>query len=350
MADDMHTGGGVAAQHDAPPASLFRVAPTDGGKSFNALRIPLVAVACWRLNNPAFAFDSSFVGSDSGEQIAKLAALVAANRGCPASVFGHADPAGSDDVNKVISDRRTIAVYAMLTRNIDAWEDLYAKPVDGDTWGASAIQTILATLSDRNGDPYYTLSVDGDYGDGTKDAVKRFQSDAGLAVDGTAGPLTRKALFGAYMDQLCTDDSGTRFLMKPEDFLGGGADPGGKMAMQGCSRFNPVVLLPGGEEDDTSGSRNADNAPNRRVLIFLFRPRKIDPSEWPCPRVKETADACRAQFWPDGDARRKNGDSVRRYEVSRDTMACRFYERFARRSPCEGKGLPPGITDYPFST
>src|SRR5450432_3163102 len=177
-------------------------------------------------------------------ELAKLAALVAANAGCPASIFAHADPVGSDDVNKTISDRRAIAIYAALTRQPDKWEELYSNAVDGDTWGTPALQAMLATLKDASGISYYSGAIDGEYGPNTKDATKRFQGDAGLAADGQAGPTTRKVLFGAYMDAVCSDPSGTRFTMKPEDFLGGGADPGGKMAMQGCSRFNPVVLLP----------------------------------------------------------------------------------------------------------
>jgi hypothetical protein len=50
-----------------------------------------------------------------------------------------------------------------------------------------------------------------------------------------------------------------------------------------------------------------------------------------------------------GDTRRKNGDTLKLYAETRDTMACRFYDRFARRSPCEGSRLGPGIKDYPFS-
>ena len=334
--DDAATGGGMTAQHAAVPRGPYRVAPTDGTEKFNAIRIPLVPVACWRLSDPAFAFDSSFVGPAFAPELAKLAALVAANAGCPASIFAHADPVGSDDVNKTISDRRAIAIYAALTRQPDKWEELYSIAVDGDTWGTRALQAMLATLKDASDTSYYGGAIDGEYGPNTKDAAKRFQGDAGLAADGQAGPATRKVLFGAYMDAVCSDPSGTRFTMKPEDFLGGAADPGGKMAMQGCSRFNPVVLLPNSEEGNSKGPRDADNASNRRVLMFLFRPRKTDLSEWPCPRVNEGADACKGQFWPDGEQRRRNGDALRLYKDTRDTMACRFYDRFARRSPCEG--------------
>jgi hypothetical protein len=334
--DDLTSGGSATAQHPVVARGLYRIAPTGGTEKFNSIRIPLVPVACWRLNDPAFAFDSSFVSPAFAPELQKLAALVQANPFCPASLFGHADPVGSDAVNKHISDRRTIAIYAVLTRQPNLWEEIYSNPMDGDAWGTRAIQTMLSTLKDANEKPYYGGPIDGDYGRYTTESVKRFQADAALAVDGRAGRGTRKVLFGAYMDALGTDESGNRFVMKPEDFLGGAADAGGKMAMQGCSRFNPVVLLPTSEESAKSGPRNEDNAPNRRVLVFLFRPdRRVDPGEWPCPRVKEPADACKDQFWPDGEQRRQNGKEERQYRVTRDTMACRFYDRFARRSPCE---------------
>ncbi|MGH7296849.1 MAG: hypothetical protein ACRELB_18060, partial [Polyangiaceae bacterium] len=73
-------------------------------------------------------------------------------------------------------------------------------------------------------------------------------------------------------------------------------------------------------------------------IMFLFpKGTKVDSGQWPCPKVKESNGACKDAFWPDGDAKRKNGDTKREYKVTRDTMACRFYDRFARRSPCEGK-------------
>ena len=206
---------------------------------------------------------------------------------------------------------------------------------------------------------------DGQYGPDTATAVKGFQGDAGLPVDGDPGPQTRKAPFGAYMDWLCTPEaypasSGdsasatadlgaapTPFRMQPEDFLGGkGAQAGDlpAMSLQSCGKFNPIVLLSnaemGGEDTNDGASktqRNADDAPNRRVIMFLFeKGTTVDAGVWPCPKVKDTNDACKSAFWPDGDSRRNNGGARRDYVTTKDTMACRFYDRFARRSPCEG--------------
>ncbi|HEY5243050.1 MAG TPA: peptidoglycan-binding protein, partial [Polyangiaceae bacterium] len=371
---------------------------TDGSTKFNTIRIPLIPVACWRLNDPAFAFDSSFVSpSFRGELVedhepeadpqapppaspasplTNLAAIVGANPDCRAALFGHCDPAGSDALNKTLGDRRAIAIYALLTRQPDLWADLYDHSQVGDTWGLHMVQTMLASVRDGQGQPYYAGSANGIKGADTTDALKRFQGDAGLSADGDPGPKTRKALFGAYMDWLCTPDAPavgtspdattsnppattppTRFLMQASDFLGGASAQAGdlpKMSLQSCGKFNPIVLLTNAEmggEDTTDGAskttRNADDAPNRRVIMFLFKKgTTVDTSVWPCPKVKESNDACKSAFWPDGDTRRKNTDQLRLYEKTRDTMACRFYDRFARRSPCEGARV---LDMYPFS-
>jgi hypothetical protein len=401
-AGDSQSGGegpnSFAANHSTPAWRKLNVAPTDGSTRFNAIRIPLIPVACWRLEDPSFAFDSSFVSAkfkgelvptDPGEDTAEddglsetsgppdsplttLSGIVGQNQGCPAAIFGHCDPAGSDALNKTLGDRRAIAVYALVTRQPDLWAYLYDNPQVGDQWDLKMVQEMLHHVRDASGTPYLGEDPTGVRDADTVDAVKRFQGDSGLTADGDPGPKTRKVLFGAYMDWICTphpassspadatspstDPSATppRFQMQPSDFLGGtGAQPGDlpKMSLQSCGKFNPIVLLTTDEmggEDTTDGAskvqRNIDDAPNRRVIMYFFpKDTKVDSAQWPCPKVKETNDACNAQFWPDGDTRRKNTDTKRVYKETRDTMACRFYDRFARRSPCEGAKETAGI-------
>ncbi|HET7658302.1 MAG TPA: peptidoglycan-binding protein [Bacillales bacterium] len=55
---------------------------------------------------------------------------------------------------------------------------------------AKNLQSKLAELG------YYTYSVDGIFGRLTRNAVRSFQSDHGLVVDGVAGPHTNAALYG----------------------------------------------------------------------------------------------------------------------------------------------------------
>jgi peptidoglycan hydrolase-like protein with peptidoglycan-binding domain/outer membrane protein OmpA-like peptidoglycan-associated protein len=351
--DNGSNGASFAAHHPQPPPRNLKVAPTDGSEKFNTIRVPLIPVACWRLNDPAFAFDSSFVSPTFKGEVSTLVGLVEALKDCPATIFGHCDPAGSDALNKTLGDRRAIAIYALLTRQPPLWEYLYANSQVGDTWDLRMTQTILANLPDPSGAPYYAGAADGARSPATKDAVTRFQGDNGLATDGDPGPATRKVLLGAYMDWLCTpagaNSPPSSPLMLPTDFLGGqGAAAGDlpKMSLQSCGKFNPLVLLPTSEMSETdTTSRNADDAPNRRVMMFFFKKgTKVDPGVWPCPKVKESNAACSKAFWPDGDARRKNGDDRREYTQTHDTMACRFYDRFARRSPCERLAVVPSRT------
>ncbi|MGD0526225.1 MAG: peptidoglycan-binding protein [Polyangiaceae bacterium] len=335
MTDDPQGGGGgsgagvgstttFAAQHPPAPRQKLNVAPTDGSSKFNAIRIPLIPVACWRLGDPGFAFDSSFVAPAFQAELTTLSGIVAANPGCPAALFGHCDPAGSDTLNKTLGDRRAIAIYALLTRQPDLWEWLYDHSEVGDTWDLRMVQTMLGNVPDAGGATYYPGPANGVRDATTIAAVKRFQGDAGLTPDGDPGKNTRRALFGAYMDWLCTSgpsssppsagggtasaSPSSAFRMQPSDFLGGtGAQDGDlpKMSLQSCGKFNPIVLLTQAE----MGGEDTTHEPNT---------------------------ACKDAFWPDGETRRQNGPELREYKITRDTMACRFYDRFARRSPCEG--------------
>jgi len=69
-------------------------------------------------------------------------------------------------------------------------ENVYAKYiVKGDTTAnVKAVQQRLSNLG------YYTYKVDGIWGSRTTSAVKRFQRDYGLTVDGIVGKWTEKAL------------------------------------------------------------------------------------------------------------------------------------------------------------
>src|SRR5262249_17342245 len=156
-------------------------------------------------------------------------------------------------------------------RDVDMWEDLHTHSFGGDVWGTRAVQSMLATLGKDPG------PVDGANGAATQSAIRDFQSEQGLAVDGSAGPATRKKLYLAYMDAICQDETGAPFVLEKTDFLGKGADAGGKADYQGCSEFNPLKVFSKDENDALSQPsqrqvRNDENAPNRRVLIFLFPP------------------------------------------------------------------------------
>src|SRR5262249_50863908 len=134
-----------------PPA---RVAPTTES-NLNTLVDAFKTVGCVKLNDPAFAFDSSFVGpnvADDFEFLVDLRERLSNDMGKPPlSIFGHADPTGNDDYNKVLSGRRARAIYAMLIRDTDAWEDLFSHPFGGDDWGVKAIQIMFEEVGHTPG-------------------------------------------------------------------------------------------------------------------------------------------------------------------------------------------------------
>ncbi len=332
------TEGGVAATHTPLPAPRGLVAPTTSPKEHNTLRDALVPFACWRAHDLRFRFDSSFILPELRHEIKSLKSLIdrhtrkdeqGQTSAKPVlSVFGHADPVGSDDYNKLLSGRRAQAIYALLVRNAELWDDLYNHPLGNDKWEPEVIHAM--------------------------------QTELHQPLSDHPAAAARHALYLSYMDRVCTirdeldqpllDASGQPVQLKlvPTDFLAGGADErGGKGDYQGCGEFNPILIFSDQQNQASSApeakeARDAANAPNRRVVIFLFRPGvRIKPQYWPCPPAKEGVAGCRKRFWSDGERRRgkRLPDQERTFEGSQDTFACRFYDRLANRSPCEKRPI-----------
>src|ERR1044071_5585912 len=63
--------GGVAGSHPDPAPLKFNVAPATTDQS-NTIHLPLNPVACWRVDDIRFAFDSSFVTSDITAEVKQL--------------------------------------------------------------------------------------------------------------------------------------------------------------------------------------------------------------------------------------------------------------------------------------
>jgi hypothetical protein len=173
-------------------------------------------------------------------------------------------------------------------------------------------------------------------------------SPADRAERAAKSPAVRKQLFRDYMDRLCGSD----LEVAPDEFLGRGVDPGGKADFQGCSEFNPILLFSKNEQQELARpnkkeERDTENAPNRRVLVFLFKQGvSINPKLWPCPRAKEGTAGCRKRFWSDAEKRRANQEERREFSKTRDTFGCRFYHRLAEASPCETGKIPIRIRLY----
>lgn len=329
----------------------YWVSPTAKGSGlFNSIvEASPFPVSCWQMHHAHFPFDSSVVLPEVAEDLQELEGAVQAHPNALATIFGHADPSGKDEYNKVLSGRRARALYALLTRNVDIWLDLY-HPVEGDSWGLASTQRMLATVVGPQGSPYYQGLVDGKNGKLTDAAVRAFQTDRHLGIDGDPGPLTRGELYRSYMDAICIRP-GRAFVMKPEQFLGDpetNATGNGKAAYQGCSEFNPLLVFSSADDKEfqkpaNKAARDQRNARNRRTLVLLFSGKAFgDDSpievrdQWPCPAWNENSAACRNHFWPDGEQRRTPRDEERTYHVDHDTMACMLYDSYLRLSKCEG--------------
>lgn len=338
------TDGGLAAKHPPRHVHAVFVGPSIASE-FNVIEEDFAPEACVRFDDVRFEFDSSFVSPEAATELKLLGKLVKENPLRPASIFGHADPVGDDVYNKTLSGRRAQAVYGLVTRKTDLWEDLFKNPQGGDNWGTKSIQVMLKALG------HYDGPVNGVLDAKTRDAVKSFQGSpegAGLTVDGDPGGKTRPKLYAAYMDKICVDDAGQPFKIDPvKGFLAQGADAGGKGDFQGCSEFNPDIVFSQAESErfknpSNKAERDNENKPNRRVVIYLFRQgSKISPGSWPCPRVKEGVAGCKKRFFSDGEKRRSNQAERRTFEKTKDTFACRFYDRVATLSPCESPPKPP---------
>ena len=331
-ADNGAADGSFSAPHPVREDRPILVGPATEDQR-NAVRPDLPIVACWRLNDIRFDFDSCFVRPEAHNDFRLLAALRRNHPGAVISIFGHADPVGNDGYNKQLSGRRALAVYAILIRDVNRWETLWGQ----DNWGKSQVLAMLDALG------YSPAENDGLHSGRASDALKAFQGDnRPLTAHGYINAATRKKLFKAYMDRLCGPNLE---LDKNADFLARGSDANQRGDVQGCSEFNPLLLLSQSENAELSQPanherRNAANVPNRRVLIFLFRAgTRVNPAEWPCPKADSTAiAACEARFHSDGRTRLQNGPERRHYARGHKTFACRFYDRMSNFSPCENPG------------
>jgi peptidoglycan hydrolase-like protein with peptidoglycan-binding domain len=82
------------------------------------------------------------------------------------------------------------ALYIICTTDMSTMPIL--RNESSDAWGASVAQTVLYVMG------YYESVSDGIYGPITRAAVKAFQRDAGIIVDGLVGPQTWTALQSSH--------------------------------------------------------------------------------------------------------------------------------------------------------
>lgn len=337
---------------EAEPIPVLVSPATDG--EFNTIRLGILPKGCFSMEDTHFQFDSSFVTPlGTTIDVDPLKKLLDRHKGFKLSIFGHTDPVGKDDYNKVLSGRRAQAMFGLLVRNVELWKDLYFHhDTQGkDTWGARAIQIMLNLVG-----PTPAGTADGKIGPKTKTALEDFENANNLPAKGfnakeELSPDTFEALAKLYMDAICKDDDGNNFQLTPEDFIAQGKGKDGKADFQGCSEFNPLMVFSRDEKaffdrEENKDARNSENQVNRRTMLLLYPPEtRIDPAKWPCPTVKEGISGCQKRFFANAKDRRSNLEARREHKDEKKqpdmigTYACRFYDRQASDSPCE-RGEP----------
>ncbi len=212
--------GGMAAEYSKENKADALVAPTTTDE-YNTLRARINPVACWRVDDVRFDFDSSFVRPEVKPEVDYLKQLMHDHPGCPLFIFGHADPVGNDDYNKQLSGRRATAIYGLLTRDTDLWEELYSQPVGNDDWKKHALTVMveeIAKAKESKQQPPEPLPPDAE----PMEAAHAQPQPAGnppSVAEYKNNSAKRKGLFRAYMDAICGPDF---ILDKNKDFLARG--------------------------------------------------------------------------------------------------------------------------------
>lgn len=87
----------------------------------------------------------------------------------------------------------------MTTEAVRQYQSAYGLSVDGSAGPntMTSIRNAISTLqSDLSRKSFYTSTIDGVYGNGTRSAVKSYQQYVGISATGVAGPQTMKKLYG----------------------------------------------------------------------------------------------------------------------------------------------------------
>ncbi len=153
-------------------------------------------------------------------------------------VIGHTDTAGQPSYNDPLSVERADAIAAYLQDDVDAWLAWYGPEASWEKrWGQHEDLLMIGALPDADDRPPQDTPV------------VWFQRTRGLAVDGIAGPQTRRALVGEYM--------GLDETTLPDHV---------ELVTHGCGENFPAVATGDGRSEQD----------NRRVELLFFE-EEIEP-------------------------------------------------------------------------
>ncbi len=224
-------------------------------------------------------FDKAFVEPCMRAVLRQVADYAASHPDEKLIIVGHTDESGSVEYNQALSERRARAAFAFLTFGSDRaaalaeWDELRRQRPSGvartvrDTWGTREYQHILQDLG------FYSGNVNGVHDGATDQAVRTFQSEHSLSVDGAVGDETWPVLIDEYLSQGNLAVPEDRFLPNASD----GCD-GGILKWLGCSERMPVNSTPRGQCAEPAWR------PNRRTE-FLFVRAEALPCTVPEPRT-----------------------------------------------------------------
>src|SRR5262249_5197179 len=117
-----------------------------------------------------------------------------------AMIFGHTDLAGSEPLNKELSERRAKALHALLTHDKAAWAELFNGTADGpnwkEKWDLEEAQHMLNALGVTDDDGN-AIAEDGVRSESTKQAIHRFQAGNYPECPAEQAPLAESDHLGA---------------------------------------------------------------------------------------------------------------------------------------------------------
>ncbi|HXN30320.1 MAG TPA: OmpA family protein, partial [Polyangiaceae bacterium] len=267
---------------------------------------------CNEIPGSHFEFGRSFVRSDALDVLAGIAEQLTGDATLKAMIFGHTDRAGSEALNKELSERRGKALYALFTQDSGAWEELFSGTADGanwkEKWDVEEVQHMLNALGVTDDDGN-ALDEDGLRGPSTIQAIHRFQSghypdcpaeQAPLPASTELGADGRKELFLAYAKRV------SRKPLDPGRFVPIGGSP-----FMGCGEYNPLSL-------------SVQDAESRRAVVFVLDP-AAGPANVPCKL--RSIGPCQSNCGPLPDAPNADGSPPYR---------CKVYQAAAKKCPCQG--------------
>jgi outer membrane protein OmpA-like peptidoglycan-associated protein len=198
----------------------------------------------WRVRMVGMIFDADkcFLLPQALDGIRSVVAMHKAHPAAKVLIVGHE---GGDEltgsVDLALGRAKILAGY--LTSKADDWMPWFDPEKSAQQrWGLREVQLMLSALTGSNGKPLYDGGSSGGMDAKTVAALKAFQLTNGIAVDGNAGPETRKALV-------------TRYMALEDTSLAAGVQP----VAHGCTGHEDDTLTQGGLQPD-----------DRRLEVLFF--------------------------------------------------------------------------------